>query len=202
MLELIAAAVLVHLPSAHKGISAAVLAHASRNIREGEVAGARMRAFVDRDGRVRDCVLISHVGTRKNADALCRAQEAQRMKPALDTDGSSIGGFYETVIWFFPETYEPTIELPDEPADLELYVQKWPASLPSPFVLTLGLVISDTGAVSACGPIKDSIESMVESACAAVESASFTVVRDRRGVAIRYAKSIDAKFIVSAQAAP
>lgn len=165
------------------------------------MAGARVRAFVDEKGKVQDCEVISFAGNQRSADALCNAYTGKKVKPAVDVNGSPIGGFMETIIWLTPNRNPQVPVLADRPPDVQLTVQQLPGDVTSPFRLTIGLIIDERGAIAACGPIKAEHEALATAACQSIGSETFVVVKGKNDEAIRYARSYDVEFSIAAGSA-
>jgi hypothetical protein len=197
MLELLAIAI-VQLPSADNSTAAAVQNALGSSSRERR-AGARVRAFADESGIVRDCEVISHTGELESGDAICRALEGKRVRPGKDVNGDPIGGFLEAVIWAnaAPSRYPALSE--DQP-DAELHVRQMPEGLTDPFRISIGLIIDETGSVAACGPLRAKQETMASAACVAVERKAFPIVRNGNGNAIRYAQGYEVRFSIDPRA--
>ncbi len=199
MLGLVAAA-LVQLPTPNLDTVRAVMRSAGSNIRE-PLAGVRVRAFVDEKGNVRNCAVVSFVGSQRSADVLCQAFAGKKVKPARDTDGSRIGGFIETVIVVTPTRRTASPVPPERPADARLSVQEIPDELARSSRLAIGVIIDEQGAIAACGPVSTEHEALAARGCETVAGNTFTVIHDEDGEPIRYARSLDIELTVETEAA-
>jgi hypothetical protein len=192
MLELLAAAI-VQLPSADIRTVNAVHASLRSRIRE-RVAGARVSAFADENGKVQNCVVISFSGSSESANAICRAFVGKTVKPAADIDGAPISGFIETTIGVTPNRNTRAAVLPDRAPDAQVTVSRLPEGQPNPSRFSIGLIIDQTGSIVVCGPVRAEQEAIAAAACQALEGKTFPIITGGGGVAIRYARAFDVEF--------
>jgi hypothetical protein len=195
MLTAFAALALV-LPQVEMRTVQAVLADAGPATAGGVAAGVRLRCLIAPDGSVESCDLVAFIPDRTRAETLKKSFEHQRITPARDSEGAPIYAYLDTVVWAtpgsIPRTKLPTISntLPI----LELSVAKLPDDLTSPYEIGLALLIDTTGRLTACEPVKKEAAVLATVACEQLRSVEYPIVRDKKGIAVRYLLPFGARF--------
>ena len=188
------AAIALTLPQVEMSAVRGILDGSGSLSRNGKIVGARVRATVEPNGKVRDCHVLSFAGEAAGAERLCQLFERQRLKPAEDAQGAPIHAVFETVIWAYPNEHSVLPPLPELAPTLELAVESLPAEAADPFLLSLGLIIDEAGSVTSCGAFEEGMEAYSRVACDVLESRSFPVLSNRRGNAVRYAMAASARL--------
>jgi hypothetical protein len=122
-------------------------------VRDERSSATLMEAIVEPDGKIRECRVVTFVGSDRLANEECATLSRRRLKPATDLEGRAIVGLFRTNISRFIQSRSPevaTVRNWEVPADIVL-PNEGLADRPAGRVdFGIALLVRDDGSVAAC----------------------------------------------------
>lgn len=154
MVPLIMAAGLLSAPALNP--SAADDRYPAKYLRENKSAAAAIQVIISPDGRIAQCKVLSIAGDEEFARATCLLLSPWMWSAARDASGNHAFGLVRTkYVWSIPGTrHGDELRALKLPPDIEMTVNRLPASAKAPVEARLTIEIDAKGAVMACKPSK------------------------------------------------
>ena len=162
MFTLLAAASLI-LPTADQGTTFSVLNSLPQSVFRKMPLAILFDAFVDGEGKVRECKVLAAFGDEEAGRDLCNRLIGKRMRSGTGPDGEPIAGVIRGQLAVSETTKGPRI--PDDvlPPDMELQVSALPTG--SADRVDIVVLVGEDGTVNQCEGLNANSTSLVGVAC-------------------------------------
>ncbi|HTN14056.1 MAG TPA: hypothetical protein VL094_04545 [Sphingomonadaceae bacterium] len=153
MLELIAAAAVMALPVADGRLERSIKSDLPREVADSDLAGIVYEAYVDPQGKIRDCKVAGVLGNqldRKLATGMCKAVKGKAVKAvALGADGKPMPAVFRGVVSLASNSIALD-RFPIEP-DVRYQVDQLPGGAKAAVRRNLVVEVDGQGHITACG---------------------------------------------------
>ena len=172
-------------------------------VRTGQSAFVYYEMFVDPDGEILRCDILTSAGSERLAKEICAMRRRIKLVPAVDSDGNpSFGKIREETKLFLPGTPlgEEVAKLKAR-AEFELAVESLPPENDGRLEVDLAMHIATDGLVTACTGKEGAQAAYAKAACAALESQPFALETTADGAPVSYVREVSVEFVAEQSAA-
>jgi TonB family protein len=163
-------------------------------IRRGREGTTGYRLSIGTDGKPFRCDITAASGTAEIDAATCRAvMKRARFEPARDVDGTPLIAVYRASVNFSIPGRRPAPLF--VPADIVVNVERLPAGIESPFVVSVALLVDREGRILACEPASATPAQFKRVACQQAAALSTQAATDPSGAPAKSVQGLAVTFV-------
>lgn len=153
--------------------------------------------FVDPEGRVIRCEVVSVMGSERLAKDVCYRLKRTRLQPALDSSGTPVHGkIFSMTRMALPDTeMGRKVMYAQRAADLQLTVEQLPPEEGESKEIKIVIQVGEGGQVTACEGQNAEDVAYWSAACSSLEEEMMVVERSKDGLPVPYVQEMTVSFL-------